>query len=1085
MSEQRNLVIVRPCLVFSLAIALAAIGMVIFFDYLFREGSVNGRIALPPGGGLASLLVSASLLALLFRRSKAATALALAAIAVALGQAALPYIPMADALGMFAISLPLLLVILLTEITVIAAIHLGNGRLVGRINGPLVIATGLLSLLSYWLPSLQAFSLGTMTEATMIVIPLVTLIGLVLLFLHTIHSREIPNFSPGLVLAGVLGITLTTSLWHNMRIQNSNNLQATAEVLADHLAAAGLAALNDDLALIRRLAHRQQFLTSLSDEKRWTQEVQSYLNDFQHIRLIASLNPERVPLGVHSRADQYREWLARFLEPTANNTWLDHVAETGQPHLSRPVQDAYGQMFAMIASPVNAVAGKPWHIVAIIDLPHIYSSLLQHYNSGLSARIYYENRLILGYSPTETGSQTIPLFTRYIESHHDSRWKIEIYNQGGALAGSALYLPPLVLFTGLILSFLVMLSHLFWRESERRSDRLQTLNKSVSAHLVCEQSLRHTNERIMEFSRDILCSIDAQGIFLSINPASEDILGYRPDQLIGELYAVLIAPEDREATAEELRKLVAGERPLTAGFRNHLRHRDGHIVTLSWTAEWSEKDQALFCAGRDMTDQLAAETLMREREQFFSLSPDMFCIVDLNSHFFELNQAFEDVLGYQRDELLGTSYRQLIHEEDRSRIEEAITAMIAGNNITALPVRAIAKDNTEHWLELSATLSSDELIYVAARDTTDMRRTQEQVRRYADQQSRIFESITDAFFTLNREWRFTYVNRRSAELMGESQEDLLENTLWEAFPAAINSEFDRQYRHAMETGESVSFEAYYEPRDDWFEVSAYPSDEGLAVYYRSINERRLAQQTLEQTMAELERSNRELQDFAFVASHDLQEPLRKIQAFSDRLLTRSDRFNEQEQDYLQRMQSAAGRMQSLIQDLLTYSRVTTRAKPLTVCDTNRILGEVLQDMETVISRENAIIDTSPLPTIIGDATQIRQVLQNLLSNAIKFHKVDQNPQVLIRAENITVDGWTLVVSDTGVGFDERYAEKLFHPFQRLHQQAFPGTGIGMAIVKKILDRHGATVMIESKIDQGTTFRIHFPTSHDYRTDSND
>jgi len=362
-------------------------------------------------------------------------------------------------------------------------------------------------------------------------------------------------------------------------------------------------------------------------------------------------------------------------------------------------------------------------------------------------------------------------------------------------------------------------------------------------------------------------------------------------------------------------------------------------------------------------------------------------------------------------------------------------------------------------------------------DITASHQAMEQIQRFSERQAKVFESITDAFLTVDLEWRFTYVNRRSEELLNKNREALLGNNLWEISPAARGTEFERQYRHAMASGESVAFEAYYPPLDNWFEVSAYPSDEGLAIYYRSIKERKQAQQQLEQTMAELERSNRELQDFAFVASHDLQEPLRKIQAFSDRLLTQSDRFNMREQDYLQRMQSAARRMQSLIQDLLTYSRVTTNAQPLAVCDTNRILDEVLQDMETIVSRENAVISTRTLPPITGDATQIRQVFQNLLSNAIKFHKSGENPQVLIYPENSTTHGWTLVVNDSGVGFDMRYAEKLFHPFQRLHKQAFPGTGIGLAIVRKILDRHGATVSVESKVGQGTTFRIHFPASN--------
>ncbi|MCL7942537.1 PAS domain-containing protein [Marinobacter sp. ATCH36] len=1212
MNEQRNPVIIRFCLVLSLAIALIAIGLVIFLDYFSLSGNTSGRIPLMPGGGLMSVMLGVSMLALLFRKTRAATAIASLTMILALCQVVLPNMPAVESLRAFAISLPLLLVTILTELTLLGALCLRKGHHVGLAAGPIVVAMGLLSLLSHWHIPFVVLGLGSIPESTLIVSPLAILVGLTLPFFHTIHRRDRPDFSPALILVGVFGIAVTTITWHAMRVQNSNNLEASAEALADQLSASSTAAFGDDLALIRRLADRQQFLKGLPEEASWTQEVQTYLNDFGKIRLIGILNPRREPVSINAQAEQYQHWLDNVLQDPEYTRWLDHVTETRVPHLSQPRPDETGRMYAMIASPAGALVDEPWLVIAIIDLEDAYGSLLKHYDGDLGLGVYHGDNLVFGLSPEPSQGPRIPLATHSIDAHHDSQWHVDIYTREGGLTANALYLPPLVLFTGLILSFLMLLSHLFWRESERRADSLRKLNSTVNAHLARERSLRHTNERIMQFSRDILCSIDSSGRFTSINPAAEDILAYRPDQLIGEPYEILIPEVDRQATAEELRKLIAGERRVSSDFSDHLRHRDGHIITLSWTVEWSEEDQALFCVGRDMTDQLVAETLMREREQFFSLSPDMFCIVDLNSHFFELNKAFVDVLAYEREELLGASYIQLIHKDDRARVEEAVASMIAGHTISDLHIRVIDKDNTEHWLELSATLSSDDLIYVAARDTTEMRHTQEklresetllkiaekaariggwvvdvgtkrirwshvmfdifeipigevpaldealrfytpygrdtitnalnicmqagipfdeevqirtqlgrlrwvraigqavrnedsriveiqgglqdvtashqameQIRRFSERQAIIFESITDAFFTLDREWRFTYVNQRSEELLKKGRDALLGNTLWEMFPAAQNSEFERQYRHAMETGNSVSFEAYYAPLCNWLEVSAYPSDEGLAVYYRSINERKQAQHQLEQTMAELERSNRELQDFAFVASHDLQEPLRKIQAFSDRLLMRPGSFDDQERDYLQRMQSAAGRMQSLIRDLLTYSRVTTRAQPLTICDTNRILAEVLQDMETVIGREQAVVDISPLPTIEGDATQLRQVFQNLLSNAIKFHKPDQSPQVLVYPEYNTDNHWTLVVSDNGVGFDRRYTEKLFQPFQRLHKQAFPGSGIGLAIVKKILDRHEAVISVDSEINHGTTFRIHFPTRNQMKGSNNE
>ncbi|MGM0951536.1 MAG: PAS domain-containing sensor histidine kinase [Pseudomonadota bacterium] len=639
------------------------------------------------------------------------------------------------------------------------------------------------------------------------------------------------------------------------------------------------------------------------------------------------------------------------------------------------------------------------------------------------------------------------------------------------------FLPPLLLFSGLGLSFLVMLSHQFWRESEQRSKSLKALNETLNFHLDQERQLRHTNQRILEFSRDILCSISRDGRFLQISPACEDILGYRPTELLGRPYNELLVPEDQAPSQQEIHLLMTREHTKASGFRNRMIHRNGHVVTISWSAEWSGQEHALFCVGRDISDQLVAETLTRERDQFFSLSPDMFCIVDLNTNFFETNTTFVETLGYSREELIGTSYLDIIHPDDHPAVMEAVGLLLEGNDISELLLRAIDRQGEAHWLNINAILSADDLIYVVARDTTEQRRIEQKLReneallKMAERVAMLGGWVVD-LNTGKSTWSDAVCSIHDlAPGQAPNVEDALQfyipehreritNAVQTCIETGIPFDEDLQIRTAegrlrwvRAIGHGV--------KDNNGEIS------GLQGALQDITASRLAKE-------ELERSNRELQDFAFVASHDLQEPLRKIQAFSDRLISRSENLDDQEKDYLKRMQSAAGRMQSLIEDLLSYSRVTTQAKPMVACDTGAILGEVLQDMETTISREHAQIDVSELPDTFGDATQLRQVLQNLLSNAIKFHAPDRSPEIAVKAEDVSEDQWTLVVSDKGIGFDERYAQKLFYPFQRLHQKAgYAGTGIGMAIVKKILDRHGATVTVNSKPGEGTTFRIRF------------
>jgi len=245
---------------------------------------------------------------------------------------------------------------------------------------------------------------------------------------------------------------------------------------------------------------------------------------------------------------------------------------------------------------------------------------------------------------------------------------------------------------------------------------------------------------------------------------------------------------------------------------------------------------------------------------------------------------------------------------------------------------------------------------------------------------------------------------------------------------------------------------------------------------------RHAEQMREHTR-KLERSNRELQDFAYVASHDLQEPLRKIEAFGDRLVTRYGKdLPDDGRMFLDRMQNAAGRMRRLINDLLDYSRVTTKAKPFTRVDLGEVLTGVLSDLQIRLEESGALIKSEPLPAIDADATQMRQLLQNVLANALKFRKADVKPEISITC---STDGSAraggrvphvrIEIRDNGIGFDNKYKEQIFTIFQRLHGRLeYEGTGVGLATVRKIVERHGGSIDADGQPGIGATFIIELP-----------
>jgi signal transduction histidine kinase len=229
---------------------------------------------------------------------------------------------------------------------------------------------------------------------------------------------------------------------------------------------------------------------------------------------------------------------------------------------------------------------------------------------------------------------------------------------------------------------------------------------------------------------------------------------------------------------------------------------------------------------------------------------------------------------------------------------------------------------------------------------------------------------------------------------------------------------------------------------------------------------------LERQAQELVRSNSELDQFASIASHDLQEPLRKVRTFTERVSdTEAENLSERGQDYLRRANSSAERMQVLIEDLLRYSRVTTHARPFVPVDLAAVTAEVLDDLSEQVRRADADVQVGTLPTISADAPQMRQLLQNLISNALKFRR-DGVPLVVRIDGEVRGDWLTLTVADNGIGFDPQYAQRIFRVFERLHGRgSYPGTGIGLALCRKIAERHGGTVVASAVPGEGATFTV--------------
>jgi len=629
-------------------------------------------------------------------------------------------------------------------------------------------------------------------------------------------------------------------------------------------------------------------------------------------------------------------------------------------------------------------------------------------------------------------------------------------------------------------------------------------------HRLTEVALRECEERYRMLLDGIqnyaIFMMDPRGQIVSWNAGAERIKGYTADQIIGQNFSCFFPPEDiaRGRPEEVLRMTAASGRHEEQGVRVR---KDGSrfLASLTFTAlrDTDGNLRGFSEFSHDLSEGMASDAKYRG---LLEAAPDAMVVVNQRGEIVLLNVQAEKQFGYSRDELVGQKVKNIIPEGFAERLiadatrstAEALAQQIG----MGIELSGRRKDGSEFPIEIMLSpLESAEgiLVTAAIRDISVRQAAEKHLVQMESRYRGLLEAAPDAMVVVNQRGEIVLVNVQAEKQFGYRRDELVgqkvKNIIPQGFAERLVADASRSVADALAQQIGMGIELSGRRKDGGefpIEIMLSPleSADGILVTaaIRNISarkkseednaelERRVEERTKQLGVANqvLEQSNVELKQFAYVASHDLQSPLRSISGFVQLLqLEYEGKLDKQAQDWIRRTVQSIEQMQTLIRDLLSYSRVDARSRPFTQIPFLDIVNDALTLLDSSIHDSGAQVTWGPLPEIMGDRSQLVQLVQNLIGNGLTY-RGDQPPRIHVSVERRGTE-WIFSVRDNGIGIDPKYREQIFEIFKRLHdQKEYPGTGIGLAVCRRVVNRHGGKIWVESELGHGSTFRFTIP-----------